>query len=114
MNLKMLKSIEALLSHFLATKRVLRYFARTLSNVLVFMKGTFPLRVQAFADRDWGGNPDDRRLISGHCVFLGCKIVAWSSKKQKSVSRSTMEAEYRSVVNATAEVTWVHALLVDT
>ncbi|KAE8673495.1 Detected protein of unknown function [Hibiscus syriacus] len=50
------------------------------------------LDVIAFADADWGSSIDDHRSISGHGVFLGSCLVAWSSKKQKTVSRSTMEA----------------------
>ncbi|KAE8732039.1 hypothetical protein F3Y22_tig00002237pilonHSYRG00052 [Hibiscus syriacus] len=46
-------------------------------------------------------------------VFLGECLVAWNSKKQKTVSRSTMEAEYRSVAESAAEVTWLTALLYD-
>ncbi|KAE8661079.1 Soluble inorganic pyrophosphatase [Hibiscus syriacus] len=47
-----------------------------------------------------------KRILS-YCVYVGDNLVLWSSKKQKSVSRSTMEAEYRSVADVTAETTVV-------
>ncbi|KAE8688263.1 hypothetical protein F3Y22_tig00110988pilonHSYRG00191 [Hibiscus syriacus] len=34
-------------------------------------------------------------------------MVSWSSKKHKAMSRSTMEAEYRSLAEEAAKVTWV-------
>lgn len=37
--------------------------------------------------------------------------VAWSSKKQHTVSRSSTEAEYRSLANGTAEIVWIQSLL---
>ncbi|KAL4355505.1 hypothetical protein GQ457_06G016660 [Hibiscus cannabinus] len=39
--------------------------------------------------------------------------LVWNSKKQKIVSRSTMEAEYRSLADATSEIVWLDALLSD-
>jgi hypothetical protein len=37
--------------------------------------------------------------------------VSWSARKQATVSRSSTEAEYKSLDNATAELIWVEALL---
>jgi len=38
-------------------------------------------------------------------------LVSWSSKRQPTVSRSSAEAEYRAVANATAECIWLRQLL---
>ncbi|XP_038991031.1 uncharacterized mitochondrial protein AtMg00810-like [Hibiscus syriacus] len=86
---------------------------RTLEYGLVISPYGVNVKIVAFADADWGGNLDDRKSISGHCVFVGDNLVSWTSKKQKIVSRSTMEAEYRNVADAAAEVAWVDALLSD-
>ncbi|XP_062093356.1 uncharacterized mitochondrial protein AtMg00810-like [Humulus lupulus] len=63
------------------------------------------IQVKLFADSDWGVCLDIRRSISGFCVFIGDSLVSWKSKKQKTVSRSSAEAEYRETTNATCEVT---------
>jgi hypothetical protein len=46
-------------------------------------------------------------------VFLGDNLVSWSSKRQNTVSRSSVEAEYRAVANGVAEATWLRQLLLE-
>ncbi|XP_039022150.1 uncharacterized protein LOC120154478 [Hibiscus syriacus] len=60
-----------------------------------------------------GGSIDDRQSIFGTCVFLGGSLVKWNSKKNKTMSRSTTEAEYRSLADTTSDVIWLEALLND-
>ncbi|XP_021305441.1 uncharacterized protein LOC110431073 [Sorghum bicolor] len=60
---------------------------------------------------DWAGCPDDTRSMGGFAVYLGCNIVSWCARKQATMSRSSTEAEYKSVANATAEVMWIQKLL---
>ena len=44
-------------------------------------------------------------------MFFGPNLISWSARKQATVSRSSTEAEYKSLANATAEIIWVQTLL---
>jgi hypothetical protein len=46
-------------------------------------------------------------------VFLDGSLIAWKTKKQTAVSRSSVEAELRAMALLTAEVTWLRWLLAD-
>ncbi|CAL9017564.1 unnamed protein product, partial [Prunus brigantina] len=64
-------------------------------------------------DSDWAGDINTRRSTTGFVVYLGSNPVSWQSKKQGSVSRSSTEAEYKALANASADVVWIRQLLVD-
>jgi histone deacetylase 1/2 len=96
--------------HWTAVKRILRYVSGTVSLGLTFKRSSSTL-VSAFSDADWAGCVDDRRSTGGFAVYFGPNLISWSARKQATVSRSSTEAEYKSLANATAEVIWIESLL---
>jgi hypothetical protein len=93
-------------------KRILRYLKGCTKLGLKISRNN-SLLASAFSDADWAGCLDDRRSSGGYAIFLGSNLVSWSARKQPTVSRSSMEAEYKASANATAEVTWIQTLLME-
>ncbi|GKD36401.1 retrovirus-related pol polyprotein from transposon TNT 1-94 [Tanacetum coccineum] len=52
------------------------------------------IALTTFADVDHAGCQDTHRSTSDSMQFLGDRLVSWSSKRQKSVTMSSTEAEY--------------------
>ncbi|XP_042055730.1 uncharacterized mitochondrial protein AtMg00810-like [Salvia splendens] len=98
--------------HMLAAEKVLKYLKSTLGHG-IFYSAKSASDLSMFSDADWAACPDTRRSVSGFCLFLGSSLISWRSKKQHTVSRSSAEAEYRSMALACCEVVWILALLKD-
>lgn len=52
-----------------------------------------PMILEGFCDADWASDLKDRRSTSGFCVYQGCNLISWQSKKQHVVSKSSTETE---------------------
>jgi hypothetical protein len=66
-----------------------------------------------YSDANWAGDVDSRRSTSGYVFKVGNCTVSWCSKKQASVTKSTTEAEYVALSQATQEAIWMRQLLSD-
>ncbi|XP_023763215.1 uncharacterized mitochondrial protein AtMg00810-like [Lactuca sativa] len=98
--------------HFTARRRILRYIRGTTSHGLHLY--ACPIRtLTAYSSADWVGCPVTQCSTSGYCVFLGHNLLSWSSKRQNTTSRSSVEAEYMGVANGVAETCWIHNLLLE-
>ena len=78
--------------HWTAVKHALHYLKGTCDAGITFKRG-ISLELELFVDFDFANRPD-ALSISGYAAMLGGSCIAWSSKKQRTVSLSTTEAEY--------------------
>ena len=99
-------------THLDAAHRVLRYLKGSVGTGL-FLSATSSLSLSGYADSDWAGCPTTRRSTTGYFTMLGSSPISWKTKKQSTVSRSSAEAEYRSLSSLTSELLWLRYLLRD-
>ncbi|XP_076942503.1 secreted RxLR effector protein 161-like [Bidens hawaiensis] len=90
-------------SHMDATYQVLRYLKATAGQgVILPREGGCNLTV--YCDSDWLGCLYTSRSRTGYLLFLGGAPISSKTKKQSMISRSSAEAEYRSIASTVSEV----------
>jgi hypothetical protein len=60
--------------------------------------------MEAYTDAEYRGSVSGSRSTSDYCTFLCENIVAWRSKKQSVVARSSVEAEFKVVAQGICEL----------
>ena len=98
--------------HLIAVKRIFRYLKGTPSLGLWYARES-DFGLCGYSDADFAGCKIDRKSTSGSCQFLGGRLVSWFSKKQKSISTSTAEAEYIAAGGCCAQIMWMRNQLLD-
>ncbi|XP_069152937.1 uncharacterized mitochondrial protein AtMg00810-like [Solanum lycopersicum] len=96
-------------SHMEAALRVVKYIKGT-AGLGLFMPSNKDNEMVAYCDSDWGACVETRRSVTGYMIKLGGALVSWKSKKQNTVSRSSAEAEFRSMATTVAEIVWLKGL----
>ncbi|GJY39493.1 hypothetical protein Tco_0425857 [Tanacetum coccineum] len=79
---------------------------------LWYPKG-YGIETIVYADSDHAGDYVDLKSTSGVCIFMGCCLTSWFSKKQTALAISTTEAEYVSAKKACQQALGMKQALVD-
>ena len=92
-----------------------------LKCILRYVKGTYNMGISmpagtdstllCYSDSDWAGCKATRRSTGGLCTLLGSNVISWSAKRHDTVSKSSTEAEYRTMSEAASEIVWLQNLL---
>jgi hypothetical protein len=97
-------------SHWKTTKRILHYVHGTVQFRIHYSSGGDPLLV-SFTNSYWVSDPDDQKSTVGYVFRIGSVPVTWACKKQQAIALSSVEAEYRAMVNASQEARWLRQIL---
>ncbi|XP_075084728.1 secreted RxLR effector protein 161-like [Nicotiana tabacum] len=97
-------------SHLKAVKRILRYLKGTPNLYLWYPRG-YSFDIVGYVDADYAGFHVDRKSTSGITHFLCSCLVSWGTKKQNSVSLSTVEAKYVAATSCCAQLLWIRQQL---
>ena len=79
----------------------MRYLKSTPAHGLFYQPGS--LCLEAYSDANYVENLEDHRSIGGYCIYLIYNPISWNAKKLHTVSRSSIEAEYRHVRDRTPD-----------
>jgi|SRR5271167_2755799 len=91
-----------------------KYLKRTIHYCITFgiaTGGRLSNGLQGFADSDYAGDTEDRLSTFGYGFTICNRLVAWTSRKQRSISTSTTEAEYVALCQAGKQAVWTRGLL---
>ena len=68
-------------------------------------------KMVAFCDSDYAGDKDGRKSVSGFAIYIQGCLISWKSRKQKSVTLSSSEAEYVAISEVCAELIFLKQVL---
>jgi hypothetical protein len=97
-------------SHCAAVKHILRYLKGTTSHGLHITRSS-SFALHGFTNADWADSVDDRKSTSGYLVFFDQTPISWKLGKQRTPT--SIEVEYKALVDGTTEVIWFQYLLTD-
>eukprot|EP00253_Pinus_taeda_P004002 PITA_04002 len=81
-------------------------------QVLQSKEEASPLLV-GFTDSNWASDPDDRKYTTSYVFTLGSGPITWACKKQSVISLSSVESEYRGLIEASKEALWLRQILLE-
>jgi len=96
--------------HITGVKRIFHYLKSTTNHGITYSKSDSGLTAVRYADTDWG-EQKDQKSISGNLFMMSGGAIAWSAKKQGTITLSTLEAEYASLSHASCHILW-HQMLI--
>ena len=97
-------------NHRDAAVRVARYIKATANVGLVFSGHGTSDEPIGYCDASYGEDIDNKRLTSGHVFVSHGAAICWKSRKQSSVAKSTVEAEYVEASQASSAAMFLSQL----
>nr|XP_016492299.1 PREDICTED: uncharacterized mitochondrial protein AtMg00810-like [Nicotiana tabacum] len=99
-------------THLTAAFHLLGYL-KSDPTLSIFFSNNTDCSISACCDSDWASCPDSRKFVTGYIVLVGDNPISWKSKKQETISLSSVEAEYRSLKKVVGELSSPIAVFCD-
>ncbi|GKV25016.1 hypothetical protein SLEP1_g34527 [Rubroshorea leprosula] len=96
--------------HLLAAKIILRYLKGTVEYGLFYKNGE-KSNMFGFTDNDFARALDDRKSTSGYVFIMGTVAISWSSRKQPTMTLSTIEVEFVAATSCACQAIWLQRIL---
>ncbi|QRW26323.1 Gag-Pol polyprotein/retrotransposon [Rhizoctonia solani] len=96
--------------HWSALLQVLRYLQATKDLGIVY-DSSKNSELIGFVDADYAGDPHTSRSTTGWTFILAGGAIAWSLRKQPTISLSSTEAKYVAAASAAREILWIRSFL---
>jgi hypothetical protein len=102
---------DPIVSHAEALRELFHYVMGSLNKGIQY--GGSRHNVIAYSDADWANDKLDRKSISGGVIMFNGGPISWHSRKQKTVSTSSTEAEYVALASMAKQTQWLAQILRD-
>ena len=102
--------------HFRSMLRVVKFVIDSEHRMLMFDVNKFQnnldiWNLHAYCDSDYSGDGDERRSITGYCIYLQGCLIGWKSRAQRNVTLSSTEAEYVAVSEVCTEILFIKQVM---
>ncbi|SCV72172.1 BQ2448_4866 [Microbotryum intermedium] len=98
-------------AHWAAIKQVLRYIKGTLELGLTYRKATDEFH--GYSDANWGACLSTSRSTMGYAFLYSGVAIAWCSKREHRVAKSTTDAEYLALSYTSGDAIHLSELLAE-
>ncbi|GJS12734.1 retrovirus-related pol polyprotein from transposon TNT 1-94 [Tanacetum coccineum] len=96
-------------THYRGMVGILMYLTSSRPDLTMVRRKDSAIASTAFVDANHAACQDTRRSTSGSMQLLGDRLVSWSSKRQKSATIFSTEAEYIALSGCCAQVLWMRS-----
>lgn len=98
------------MAHWKALLSLVSYMMNTRESHRLHITRGGGMRLQAWCDADWNGEPDKHLSTTGWIIFMGDAPISWASRMQRCTAKSTAEAEYVSAASCAQELVYLQML----
>lgn len=98
--------------HLEVAYKIFRHLKGCLGKGILYRRNGYH-QVEVYTNADYASSLTEWRSTSRYCSFVGGNLVAWRSKKQSVVARSSAEAQFKSMAHDICKMLWLRMLLVE-